>query len=270
MKVSFSKPRAPKSGALVVFALPGHKLGPVAEALDGTCDGAIRRAIKAATFKGERGDIVELYGVPGAGVNRLVVAGLGRASELDALKVEQIGAALARKLLTSGEKAVTVTVDDGIDGLKLAPEELAAHVAFGFSMRAYRFDRYLTTEPAAKKSSVKTLTVMAPSPGKAEAAYGSLEAVMDGITMARDLMFEPGNVIYPDSYAREVQKLDKLGLKVEVLSEKDMRKLDMNALLGVGQGSANESRLVVMEWRGADDPKAEPVAFVGKGVTFDT
>lgn len=270
MKVNFSKPRSPKSGAYVVFALPGHRLSPTADAIDKDSDGAIRRAIKAANFKGERGDLLELYGLPGVKLDRVVVAGIGRASELDGGRMEKIGAGVAKKLLTSGEKTVSVVVDGDIDGLKPTPEDLAAHFAFGFKMRSYRFDRYLTKEPANKKISVTSLAMMAPSPGKAEGVFVPLDAVADGIAMARDLMFEPGNVIYPESYAKEVQKLEKTGLKIEVLNEKDMRKLGMHALLGVGQGSANESRFVIMEWNGADDQKADPVAFVGKGVTFDT
>ncbi len=269
MKVSFSKPRLPKTGAYVVFALPGHKLGTSADALDKDTDGAIRRAMKGAEFKGEQGDTLDLYGVSGVDADRVVVAGLGTASKIDVAAMEKIGAGLAKSLQTSGVKAVTVAVDD-VPGMKIAPDEAAAHLAFGFRLRSYRFDRYLTKEPASKKPSVKTLTVTMASPGKAKKAYGAMEAVADGVALARDMLYEPANVIYPASYAKEIQKLEDFGVKVQVLDEKAMRKLGMHSLLGVGQGSANESKLVVMEWKGAADPKATPIAFVGKGVTFDS
>lgn len=269
MKVSFSKPRSPKSGAYVVFALPGHKLTESAEALDQASNGAVRKALKGAAFKGERGDVLELYGLAGVDAGRVLVVGLGRASELDNLKAEKIGASLSKKLLTSGEKAVSI-VFDKVDGLKHPVADLAAHVAFGFRLRSYRFDRYLTKEPASKKPSVTKLAIMTAEPGKAEAAFEPLNEVAEGVALARDLMFEPGNVIYPESYAKEIQKLEKLGLKIKVLGEKEMAKLGMNSLLAVGQGSINESKLVIMEWNGAADKKAAPLAFIGKGVTFDS
>ncbi|RMF08251.1 MAG: leucyl aminopeptidase [Alphaproteobacteria bacterium] len=269
MKVSFSKPRLPKSGAYVVFALPGNKLAASAESLDKILDGAIRRAIKGAGFKGERGETVDLFGANGLEADRVVVVGLGRASELDPTKVERVGAGVAKHLLTSGLKAITVVVDD-VPGLKLSPEDFAAHFALGFRLRSYRFDRYRTKEPESKKPSVKKLVMLTDVPGKAEVAYAPLDAVADGVALARDLLNEPGNVIYPESYAKEIQKLEQLGVRVEVLDEKAMRKLGMNALLAVGQGSANESKLVIMEWNGARDSKDVPLAFIGKGVTFDS
>jgi leucyl aminopeptidase len=103
----------------------------------------------------------------------------------------------------------------------------------------------------------------------AKKAYGPMDKIADGVFFARDLVSEPGNVIYPETLAEQCKELTKLGVKVEIFDEKKMAKLGMNALLGVGQGSVRESRMVVMSWNGAAKSK-QPVAFVGKGVTFDT
>ena len=152
---------------------------------------------------------------------------------------------------------------------KLSLGEQAANLALGVRLRSYRFDKYLTTEGADKKPSLSKLAVMVNGVAAARRAYGPLEAVADGVDVTRDLVSEPGNVIYPKTLADACRKLTKLGVKVEVLSEKQMEKLGMGALLGVGMGSERESQLVVMQWNGGAKSK-KPVALVGKGVTFDT
>jgi leucyl aminopeptidase len=95
-------------------------------------------------------------------------------------------------------------------------------------------------------------------------------ALADGVIFTRDLVSEPANVLYPAEFARRVKGLESLGLEVEILGEAEMEKLGMGSLLGVGQGSRRESQLAVIQWKGAADPTAQPIAFVGKGVTFDT
>ena len=107
------------------------------------------------------------------------------------------------------------------------------------------------------------------SPAAVERAWAARQAVAEGVEIARDLVNEPPNVLNPEEFARRTGALKKLGVDVEVLDEKALKKLGMSALLGVGQGSARESRLVIMRWNGGKRGVA-PVAFLGKGVTFDT
>ncbi len=107
------------------------------------------------------------------------------------------------------------------------------------------------------------------SPAAAEKAWGRTGGIADGVVLARDLINEPANVLYPVEFARRASALTKLGVGVDVLDVAAMRKLGMGALLGVGQGSGHDSRLVVMRWNGGKRG-AEPVAFIGKGVCFDT
>jgi len=95
-------------------------------------------------------------------------------------------------------------------------------------------------------------------------------AVADAVCFTRDLVSEPANVLYPAEFARRVKALERPGLTVEILGEAEMKDLGMGALLGVGQGSRRESQLAIMQWKGAADPDAQPIAFVGKGVCFDT
>ena len=136
--------------------------------------------------------------------------------------------------------------------------------------RAYRFDRYRTTEPAEKKPSIKKVRIEVDEPKAATKAFKRLSGLADAVIFARDLVSEPANILYPEEFARRVKALTSVGLEVEILGVKEMTKLGMGALLGVGQGSVRESQLAVIQWKGSSDSAAQPIAFVGKGVCFDT
>ena len=137
-------------------------------------------------------------------------------------------------------------------------------------LRAYAFDRYKTKRKDDEKPPARrSVTVAVGDVAAARKAYAAREAISGGVLMARDLVNEPANVLYPEEFARRTLALKKAGVAVEVLDLKAMKKLGMNALLGVGQGSARESRVVVMRWNGGKTGEA-PVAFIGKGVCFDT
>ena len=152
----------------------------------------------------------------------------------------------------------------------------AADVALGAVLKAYRFDRYRTKEKPEDKPKLTKLSVLTADAAKARAAWERNKAVAEGVFLTRDLVSEPPNVLNPAEMAERCKKLTSLGLKVEVLGPKEMQKLGFGALLGVAQGSVNEPRMVVMQWNGAGGnggkgkAKEKPVAFVGKGVTFDT
>ncbi|MGH6932167.1 MAG: leucyl aminopeptidase [Dongiaceae bacterium] len=270
MKISFAKPEIPTSGAIVVGVLDERKLTPTAAQLDKQTKGAIGRALAASRFKGKPEDALTIMAPAGLEANRILLVGLGKPASLEPLVVQAIGGRLVAQLSGTGESAAAVMIDE-IEGAKLTSAEAAAHLAQGARLRSYRFDKYRTTEKPDQKPSLKRLTVMAGDPSAAKKHYDPLQKIGDAIFVVRDLVSEPANIIHPESLAQEALKLAELGVKVEVLGEKKLRELGMNALLGVGQGSARESQLVVMQWEGAPDAKnKQPVAFVGKGVTFDT
>jgi len=270
MKISFSKIEAPSGGAVVVGVYEDRKLTPTAAQLDKQTKGAIERALAASRFKGKADDLLTVLAPAGLEASRILLVGLGKPGALDALGVEALGGRIVAALATTGETAAAVAVDDGTDQ-KLPTAEQAAHLAYGARLRSYRFDKYRTTEKPEAKPSLRKITVMSGDPNAAKKAYDPLQKVSDGVFVTRDLVSEPSNVIYPESLAQEARKLSDLGVKVEIFGEKKMRDLGMGALLGVGQGSERESQLVIMQWEGAPDARNKaPVAFVGKGVTFDT
>jgi leucyl aminopeptidase len=147
----------------------------------------------------------------------------------------------------------------------------AADLAFGMRLRSYRFDKYRTKEKPEQKPSVKEVTFLLSNPKAAARQFETLEKITEAVFFTRDLVSEPANVIYPETLAEEARKLASVGVEVEILDEKQMKKLGMNALLGVAQGSVRPPRLIVMQWKGnATARNKAPIAFLGKGVTFDT
>jgi leucyl aminopeptidase len=155
------------------------------------------------------------------------------------------------------------------DASDLSPAQ-TARAALGARLASYRFDKYLTREKPEKKPSIQTVQFVASDPDAARAAYAPHSAVADGVFLTRDLVAEPANVLYPAEFARRCKALESLGLEVEVLGEKELEALGMRTLLAVGRGSRKESQLVVMRWNGAADKAAQPIAFIGKGVCFDS
>ncbi len=200
----------------------------------------------------------------------MLLLGLGKPGKIDAQAAERMGARLVVQLQDSGETEASVLVDS-FDGAAVSSPEMAARIAHGARLRAWRFDKYRTKQKPEEKPSLKKLSLLLGAPQEAKQLYQPLDKIADGVLFTRELVSEPANVIYPETLANEAQRLADLGVEVEVLGVKEMRKLGMGALLGVGQGSAHEPKLVAMQWRG--DPRAKdkrPLAFVGKGVTFDT
>ncbi len=271
MEISFAEADEPRSGAVVVGVWEEAVLTPAARRLDEATDGAIRRALSAAQrFKGKKDELLPIVGPPGLTVNRIILAGLGKPAAMNARFLQQLGGNLVAHLNGAGETEATFAID--VDEADIDPADAAAHLAFGARLKSYRFDKYKTKQKPEQKASLRRIVVTTAVPSVAERAYQPLDKTADAVFFTRDLVSEPANVIYPESLAAEAEALSDLGLTVEVLDEQKMRKLGMNALLGVAQGSARPPRLVVMEWRGAggDDGPRQPLAFVGKGVTFDT
>ena len=266
MKISFSSARLPKSGAVVALVGKGKALSASAAALDEASGGAVTRAMAGSRFEGDSGQWLELLAPAGLSLQRILLAGVGE--KANARRIEDVGGNAVQRLRTSGLTQLTIMAEAVAD-CPLAPEAIAAHAAYGARLGAYRFDKYHTKTKPSETTSLKGVAVASASAAKAKKAYLPLGAIADGVYFTRDLVSEPGNVIYPKTLAAQCKSLEALGCKVEILGEARMRKLGMGALLGVGQGSRKESQIVVMQWNGGRRGD-KPVAFVGKGVTFDT
>jgi leucyl aminopeptidase len=259
---SFARTR----GILVVFCGESLKFGPATKKALSAAEEQIRRAAAADRFTGKSGASLDIVAPQGLDVPRLVVIGTGKDTDPKPRDIVKLGG-LAMGKVPSAAAEATILAEFGSGALK--PGQVA-DLALGVRLRAYSFDLYKTKRKEGDDRADKVrIDLACASPAGAEKAWGLTGGIADGVVLARDLINEPANVLYPAEFARRASALSKLGVSVEVLDVPAMRKLGMGALLGVGQGSAHDSRLVVMRWNGGKRG-AEPVAFIGKGVCFDT
>jgi len=269
MKIEFAEFAIPRGGVVVAGVLDDKQLTPAAVELDRRVGGAIARALKGGRFQGRNGDRLDLVGAGDGSYERIVLIGLGKAKERDALKAQDLGGNLVAHLNGGGVVKATVLFDT-LSEAPLPAAPAAARLAYGARLRAYRFDKYRTKEKEDQKPTLVELAIAVAGAKAAEEAFQPLDRVADGVYFTRDLVSEPANVIYPATLADAARTIADEGVEIEVLGVPEMRRLGMGSLLGVGQGSEHEPRLVVMQWRGAANRSEPPVAFVGKGVTFDT
>jgi leucyl aminopeptidase len=258
LDVTFAAATLPQSGALGLLVGEGAGASGIWHQADEATGGAITRAFAAAEFTGKEGTSVTIL-APGAGLTRVVAAGLGREPDLTPRRVEEAAGLLAAAL--TREPTVAIAADT------LAPAH-AAHAAFGAILRAYRFDLYRTKQKPEDKPKLAAITLLTTDAAAAQSAWPALHAVAHGIFITRDLVSEPANILTPPEFATRIEKLAELGLKIEVFGQSELETLGFGSLLGVSQGSAQPPRMVVMQWNGGGSEK--PVAFIGKGVTFDT
>ncbi|RZI46555.1 leucyl aminopeptidase [Candidatus Finniella inopinata] len=224
----------------------------------------VRHALKTTAFKGKKAETLSLVTPADMKAGQVLVIGLGKAEKVTEQVLQEVGA----KAISTLEKsqAKRIVVDIHLDSFGKAGDG-AAHMAAGAQIRHWKFDLYKTQ----KKDTpcLDEFTFVTQHPHDAEKLFSDLSAISEGVALTRHVVSEPPNVLYPETMAQKALELETLGIKVEVLGEKDMEKLGMGALLGVGQGSIRESKLIVLQW--LNGPKDEaPVAIVGKGVTFDS
>ena len=266
LKLGFVPLALPARGVLVVFCDSGLKFGPATRKMLGAAVELVRRAAEADRFTGKSSTALDIIAPTGLKAQRLIVVGLGKPGEGkpdDLIKLG--GVALGRIPARATEATMVAELPTGA-----MKSEGAADFALGAQLRAYSFERYKTKRKEGEDEPAKIkLAIAVADPAAARKAWARHEAIAEGVVMARDLVNEPANILYPEEFARRASTLRKDGVAVEILDDKAMRKLEMNALLGVGQGSAHESRTVVMRWNGAKKSDA-PLVFIGKGVCFDT
>jgi leucyl aminopeptidase len=230
----------------------------------GPAQAGVVSALDRQRFDGEAASAAELFIDDSGTQRRLVVIGTGNGSNAHE-SAEKLGGTAVARLLTSGESRAVVDVS----GLGLDTDS-TARLALAAALRAWRYDRYRTKLKDKQKPTLDEVVVVG-GPADAGARYEQRWApVYEGVSLTRELVTEPANIIYPQTFVERVQaSLKGTGVEIEILDRAAMEKLGMGALLGVAQGSVREARLLVLKWNGGGEG-AQPVAFVGKGVTFDT
>ena len=255
MQITFTQAAEPAGARLVACIVEQDKLPADLER-------ALAEGAKAARFTGKTGQLFEGFVERDEQVVRVALAGAGKSGDERQAALERAGAALAAKYLASGETTLTLDAS-GLDAAELAS------VLIGLRLRSWRHDTYRTRLKDEQKPTLAEVKVVA-APEAAETTWQAEQALVAGVEFTRELVAEPANVIYPESFVeRCVKRFEGTGAEVSFLDEAEMRELGMGALLGVSLGSAREARLLVIKWRGGEENVA-PTVFVGKGVTFDT
>ena len=215
-------------------------------------------------FEGEAGSTAEQF-VDDKGVSRrLLVVGVGGDSKPQ-VAAEKLGGTAVARLLTSGETRAVIDLGGlGHDA------DTSARVGLAAALRSWRYDRYRTKLKDKQKPTLSEVVIVGGGEGAGQRYAERWAPVYEGVSLTRELVTEPANIIYPESFVERVSaSLKGTGVEIEVLDRAAMEKLGMGALLGVAQGSIREARLLILKWNGGP-AEGQPTAFVGKGVTFDT
>ena len=175
--------------------------------------------------------------------------------------IENLGAEFYKKV-NFGKSTDYNLISDSVSG---SHKNFLSFFIHGLKLKSYEFTKYKTK----KETRVIEINIIGEKNKPTHSDQLKFRALEEGTFYARDLVSEPGNILHPDEYAKRLSLLRKDGLKVNIYDKKKLKKLGMHALLGVGQGSIRGSYLVTLEWNGTKS-KTKPLAFVGKGVCFDT
>jgi leucyl aminopeptidase len=263
IEIAFSQTRAVDTAALIIPVVRDSLPSAVVPALHADTLALVRAAAAASQFDGEAGALFEQHVAIPSGSQRLLLVGVGAGTPED---YEKAGGAATAKLLTSGQTQAVVDVS----GLAIAPSlECLMRLGAALALRSWRYDIYRTKLTEKAKPTLTAVTIVSNN-GSAQTAWARQQAIINGMSLTRELVTEPANIIYPESFVERCRHLADLGIKIEVLGQAEMEAAGMGALLGVNQGSVREPRMLVMRWDGTEGKTAAPVVFVGKGVTFDT
>ncbi len=265
MKVRFVKDEIPASGTVVAIVSPDGGMSDAAREVNDKSGGLVKRALESSGKEAKVGSLISLFLPANLDYTHLVLMVMGTETTPTALNLEELGGQLAMKLKSLNVNEVAIGASKGLE-VNQDPDFVAAKLAAGALLRSYRFDKYRTSNDDEGKAEQTELVFMVSNPEHDE--FARVRAQTDAVFKSRDIVSEPANVIYPLTFAEACAELRKLDVEVGIYDKHELEELGMRALLAVNQGSAKEPRVVTMRWHGDGD--AKPVAFVGKGVCFDS
>ncbi|TPI15322.1 leucyl aminopeptidase [Mesorhizobium sp. B4-1-3] len=256
-----------QTSVVVILQTAQNGFGPRAAALDAEMDGILSRACSEPVALEESSACVDVIPPKAMSIRRVVVLGLGRAETVTTLSLARAGGLLAAHLEGKGECAATLVLDP-LAGVDLPAAEVLARVALGMRLRRYRFDMRNRRQGAGADRTLRVQLIGAAGP-ELKTALARVNAIADGVEYARTLVNLPPNHLHPDNFHDHLEPLREAGIDVEILDAARLKELGMNAILAVGSGSVRSPRVAVLRYRGKGAP-AQPLAFVGKGVCFDS
>ncbi len=268
LEILFSKAPHKNSEAAVICFYDNKESSKSVESLNYELNGFVDHVLeKSKSFKGKFGEIEILMLSNGSSYDHLVLLGCGDKDKFSNIEAEKLGGKLLAALESSKVESIEFFADNDLKDSGI----LMAHLGAGMKLRSYKFEQYKNPDADDEKFELTSAHFVLFDSDIAQNIYDVQACINEGVFFARDLVNEPPNELYPDIYAKRIKaQLKPLGVEIDIFDEKKMRKLGMGALLAVGQGSVNAPRMVVMRWKGNKASSAPPLAFVGKGVTFDT
>lgn len=251
---------------IILFTDSTKKLSVDAKKIDKLAKSKISKKLSDKDFSAKLLEKISLSS-PFDKCENAAIYSIGKKSSYTICKAWKIGSNIFNYLNTHKIKNATIIAGGTfcVDSVSLMIESLV--------LKNYNFDKYRTKNKDKDKIYIENITIYHDDIKSLKDRLKEIESVSEGVKYTRDLVSEPSNILTPTEYSKRIKKdLTKLKVKVKILGEKEMKAQKMNALLGVGQGSSNESQLVIMEYNGLgkNDKKSRPLGFVGKGVTFDT
>lgn len=265
MNISFNEKIANDSGLLVILQ-SDKKLSPIVQEIDKKMSGQLSKILENDTFSFKDGSIVKIPSPVGINFEEVILVAVNTEKALTTYALETLGGKIVTAAAKFQGKKATVITSNIIGENEI---NATALIANGTLLKSWTFDKYRTQLKKKDRLQIKDWEFITEEATSAKAAFKSLEQITEGVFLTRQVVAEPPNIIYPKTLADKAKDLEKLGVKVEILDEKELKKLGCNALLGVGQGSEKDSYMAILRWEGAGKDEA-PVAIVGKGVTFDT
>ena len=231
--------------------------------LDKNLMSKINHAVNTENFEFNKFSSLEIINDKNNSFSKIIIISPGQKNLISGNDFAIIGGKINQISSKSKNKKVSILVAN-----EFSDDESLVEIGFGATLNTYKFDKYKSKKKAIKQ--INEITIISKNANKLKNKFKQKNSVAEGIFLARDLVNEPSNILNPETYAKKIKGLSKIGLKVEVLNEAKMKKLGMWSLLGVGRGSQYESQLVIMKWDGNRGKKTKPLCFVGKGVCFDT
>ncbi|MEE9444897.1 MAG: leucyl aminopeptidase [Cocleimonas sp.] len=245
-------------------------LSDVGKQLDKVSNGEISSIIDKGDFKANTADTLMLYDVTGVKASRVLLAGYGKASEFEAKIVNEVSKAASKALQKTSIKTVSYYLSDLLTGKQ--KETAVTQTIIGFADSLYQLQDYKSKKKDAPSLEAICVSLSNGFDADAQTALNNGVAISEGMKLTRDLANHPGNVCTPTFIAETAANLanDYKNIEIDVLEETDMEKLGMGSFLSVSKGSDEPGKMVILQYFGAKDKKQQPIALVGKGVTFDT
>ncbi len=269
MRISFGKHSLPETGVVVFLSYSDKKYTPSLKTLDERCENVITKSMKIANFKGNEGESVFIMTPANTRQEAILVVGMGKKKVAKHSSYMAIGGKIYTALAKYNFRTVSVVLDKSEEITALRSWESSASLAYGALLESYQFDKYKTDEKSSNKQSISHFKIMCYSNGRAATQFATYENTAKGSFLASDVLNEPGNVLYPETYANLIkEELSPLGVDVKIFDENDIQKFGMGAFYAVGRGSVRPPRMVVMHLN--NDTRHAPVGLVGKGITFDS